>query len=75
MENFWSIIRFWIIPLVSVAATALCLYYAVAWYWMLPVWIGAFAAVCEGGPSQAAMMRPGFWVGIHLTVYVLMQLF
>ena len=71
MDKFWNIMRFFIIPLLSVAATALFLTYGVSWYWLIPIWIAAFAAVCENGCSAASYVRLGAWVGVHLTVFVL----
>lgn len=73
MDRFEHIFRFYIMPLLSLAATVVFMRCGLAWYWLIPIWLGAFAAVSEMGCSSLSMMRPGLWVGIHLAAIAIMK--
>lgn len=57
------IIRFWVIPLISLIATFL-VPANTCWLWLL--WGIAFVSTIECSCSSWAMGRPAFWVGLHL---------
>ena len=63
MQKTLHILRFWLIPLISLVCT---FFLPIGSPILLGMWIIAFLAVCEGGPSTAGVIRPAFWVGLHI---------
>lgn len=70
-ESAWSAIRFLVVPLLSLAATAL-LPISSPFLWI--IWGVAFISVCGGGTSTVAMIRPAFWVGLHVALIFTLSL-
>lgn len=66
----FRIIRFLIVPLLSLVATFLI---PISSPILLLIWGIAFVAVCEGGPSTAGLVRPAFWIGLHILLVFILQ--
>lgn len=71
MQKTFDIIRRWVVPLLSLVATAI-LPISSPWLWL--IWGIAFVAVLEGGCSASLMLRPALWIGAHATVIMLTML-
>ena len=72
LNSLWRIVRFLIVPLLSLAATSLIpISSPILWL----IWVLSFISVCEGGTSTAAMIRPATWLGTHLLLVFFLQYF
>ena len=61
-------IRLWILPILSLIATYfLPLNSYALWF----IWAVTFVGVCDGGSHAMGVVRPAFWVGIHIFLIVL----